>query len=421
MDTQAPRKPTAAVPSVTLLPLKTFLILLLALCLVASAQAQAPVAPGAAPLLTPDALDQLLGPIALYPDSLIALILPASTGPSDIVLAARYVSANADPAQIPNQPWDDSVKALTRYPDLLQWLSQNLDWTTQLGDAFVAQPADVMDAIQQLRARARAAGTLVDTPQQQVVLDNGDISIEPTDANSLYMPEYDPDDVYDEGYGDEGPLITFGPAYPVGPWLDYGIDWRHRGVYRGDWRGGDYRGRGGAGNAGIANASPWYPDPNRAREVRSQGRGYAAVSRPKALPGVTIPHGTRAAGNLSRPAGRDFTGWSRPAVPEAQGRLAAPAEVSHEPAPQGGGLFNEYRRGSDARESSARGQLSRQPPATPAIYRPPAESFSRPAPVRPELERAAPTFERPASAFHVNTGAAAHASSARGAQSRGRR
>ena len=103
--------------------------------------------------LLPEALNQLLAPIALYPDALIALILPASTVPSDLVLAARYISSNGDPAQVVNQPWDDSVKSLVRYPDVVKWMDQNLEWTTQVGEAFLDQPADVMNTIQQLGPR----------------------------------------------------------------------------------------------------------------------------------------------------------------------------------------------------------------------------------------------------------------------------
>ncbi len=112
----------------------------------------------ATPPFSADELNQLLGPIALYPDPLIGLVLPASTAPSDIVLADRYLQQNGDPAQIPNQPWDESVKGLTHYPSLLKWLDENLTWTSQLGEAYVAQPADVMNAIQQLRAKAKADG-----------------------------------------------------------------------------------------------------------------------------------------------------------------------------------------------------------------------------------------------------------------------
>ena len=146
--------------------------------------------------LTQEELKQLVGPIALYPDALIALILPASTVPSDLVLAARFVASKGDPAQAANQPWDDSVKSLVRYPDMVKWMDQNLEWTTQLGEAFLDQPADVMNTIQQLRAQARAAGTLVDTPQQKVVEEQSNIRIVPAEPERIYVPQYDPEVVY---------------------------------------------------------------------------------------------------------------------------------------------------------------------------------------------------------------------------------
>src|SRR6185312_7894233 len=123
----------------------------------------------APPFRPPEELDELFGPIALYPDALIALILPASTVPSDVVMAARYLNSNGDPTKIDDQGWDDSVVDLMHYPDLIKWLDENLSWTKQAGEAFLAQQSDVMNSIQRLRAKARAAGSLVDTPQQQVV------------------------------------------------------------------------------------------------------------------------------------------------------------------------------------------------------------------------------------------------------------
>ncbi|MCX6970355.1 MAG: DUF3300 domain-containing protein [Verrucomicrobia bacterium] len=83
--------------------------------------------------LSPESLQQLLSPIALYPDALIALILPASTVPSDVVLASRFVASNGDPAQIRNQSWDNSVQSLASYPDVVIWMDKNLEWTTSLG------------------------------------------------------------------------------------------------------------------------------------------------------------------------------------------------------------------------------------------------------------------------------------------------
>src|SRR5690606_34554757 len=119
--------------------------------------------------LTAAELDELVGPIALHPDALVALILPAATVPSDIVLAVRELGRGTAAEAMENEAWDDSVKALVRYPERLRWLDENLAWTKRLGEAFVAQPADVMNAIQRLRAKARVAGTLRDNTQQRVV------------------------------------------------------------------------------------------------------------------------------------------------------------------------------------------------------------------------------------------------------------
>ena len=141
-------------------------------------------------------LDQLLGPIALYPDPLIAQILPASTLPTQIVLADRYVSGGGDPNQIDQQPWDPSVQALARYPNVLKWMDDNLNWTTELGQAFLNQQQDVMDSIQRLRQSAFNLGNLQSTPQQQVINDGGYIEIVPADPQVIYVPVYQPDQVY---------------------------------------------------------------------------------------------------------------------------------------------------------------------------------------------------------------------------------
>ena len=104
--------------------------------------------------LSDQQLDQLLGPIALYPDPLIAQILPASALPTQIVLADRYVSGGGDPGQLDAQPWDASVQAVARYPEVLKWMDDNLNWTTELGQAFLNQQPDVMESIQRLRQGA---------------------------------------------------------------------------------------------------------------------------------------------------------------------------------------------------------------------------------------------------------------------------
>ena len=120
-------------------------------------------------LFTPDELDELLAPIALYPDPLIAQMLPAATFVDQIDEAARYIRQYGKDAQIDDQPWDISVKAVTHYPEVLFMMDSKYDWTVSLGQAFINQQQDVMDAIQRLRAEAEAAGNLVSSAQQQVI------------------------------------------------------------------------------------------------------------------------------------------------------------------------------------------------------------------------------------------------------------
>jgi hypothetical protein len=226
-------------------------MILLSSCFTDFLQAQAPPTepPPAPPQSVPQQLSQeelnrLLAPIALYPDALVALILPASTVPSDLVLAARYIASNGDPAQVANRPWDDSVKSLVRYPDVLKWMDQNLEWTTAVGEAFLDQPADVMNSIQELRAEALAAGNLTDTPQQQVVQEETGVRIVPAQPDVIYVPQYDPDVVYAQPDSQNvGPLLTFGAGFAVGSWLNYDCDWGRRSIYVGQWRPGWNRDR----------------------------------------------------------------------------------------------------------------------------------------------------------------------------------
>jgi hypothetical protein len=192
---------------------------------------------------TAEDLDELLSPIALYPDPLLAQILPAATFADQIDLAARYVRQYGKAARIDDQPWDVSVRAVAHYPDVLFMMDQRYDWTASLGQAYAYQPEDVMDAIQRLRAEAMANGNLVSTPEQQVVDEGGFIRIDPVAPDLIYVPQYDPYVVYVEraspGYG----FITFGIGFTIGAWLNRDCDWHgHRIFYHG-WKGGGWIGR----------------------------------------------------------------------------------------------------------------------------------------------------------------------------------
>jgi len=276
---------------------------------IASQPVPPPVQPDAQKL-NAEELARLLAPIALYPDALIAIILPASTVPSDVVLGARYLKSGGDPGQIENQPWDESVQALARYPDVLAWMDESLEWTASLGEAFVEQPADVMNAIQALREQAKAAGNLGDTPQQKVVEEGSAIRIVPADPEVIYVPQYDPQVVY--VYSS---VLTFGPGFFVGPWLCYDFDWNRRCFYRGNWLGwnhdwhnqwnhGPNGNRGGANvvNIDTTNASQWQPSANAQRQINqrqihnngnaryvSARSGAVGAQQPVALGNANIP------------------------------------------------------------------------------------------------------------------------------------
>jgi hypothetical protein len=152
--------------------------------------------------LGPDQLDQLVAPIALYPDSLVAQVLAAATYPAQVVSAEQFVqqSGNYPPEQLASlantQPWDPSIKSLVAFPRVLSDLSQNMDWTTQLGNAYYNQPQDVLGAVQAMRQRAYQAGNLRSTSQLSVVYEPGDIVIAPVSPEVVYVPYYNPWIVY---------------------------------------------------------------------------------------------------------------------------------------------------------------------------------------------------------------------------------
>jgi hypothetical protein len=194
-------------------------------------EAQAPAQPSQAPPYTQqtaDQLQQLVAPIALYPDSLVAQVLAASTFPAEIVEADRWVQANPDlkgdalAQAVDQQTWDPSVKALTAFPTVLGNMDKNISWTSSLGDAYYNQEQGVMDAIQVMRQKAQQAGNLKDTPQQTVQTQDSNIVIQPAQPDVVYVPAYDPWLVY---------------GYPVAAWPGWypypGIWWGGPSLYWG--------------------------------------------------------------------------------------------------------------------------------------------------------------------------------------------
>jgi len=272
---------------------------------------------------TPEQLQRLVAPIALYPDSLVAQILAASTFPEEVVEADRWVQEHPDlkgdalGKAVDEQPWDPSVKALAAFPSVLGNMDKNLSWTSTLGDAYYNQQQDVMDAVQVMRHKAQAAGALKNEQHEVIKEDGPDIDIEPADPEVVYVPAYDPWLIY--GYPIDawpgwypypgiwfgGPYFSFGLGFGIGwfggfgwGWGHWGFDWHHhyamfgggryfsrsRTFYNRDafYRGG-YGGHGGAYGAhggavgGRGNVFNHPGATNRPFEGNRQAaRGYAA-------------------------------------------------------------------------------------------------------------------------------------------------
>jgi Protein of unknown function (DUF3300) len=169
--------------------------------------------------IKPEEIEQLVAPIALYPDELVSQIFMASTYPLEVVEADRWAKQNKNlkgdalAQALEKQDWDPSVRSLVNFPDVLSKMSEKLDWTQKLGDAFLSQQKEVMDAVQRLRAKAEAAGNLKTTEQQKVIVEEKIIKIEPANPQVIYVPTYNPTVVYGAW-----PY----PAYPPYPWYPPG-------------------------------------------------------------------------------------------------------------------------------------------------------------------------------------------------------
>jgi hypothetical protein len=181
-----------------------------------------------APLFSADQLDNLLAPVALYPDPLLAQLLVAATYPDQITKAAKYTRSHSNPTGIDHQKWNVSVKSVAHYPAVIDLMANQIDWTTSLGKAYVTQPDDVMAAVQRLRAEALAAGNLQSNDEIQVVNNGGNIEIWPAQDQSIYVPTYNSDIYF------ESASFDFGPPWVIGAWLNLDFDWpSHRIFYHG--------------------------------------------------------------------------------------------------------------------------------------------------------------------------------------------
>lgn len=328
-----------------------------ALALNAAAPAT-PAAAQSAPLGTAQ-LEQLVAPIALYPDDLMSQMLMASTYPLEVVEAARWSRSNPNvtgfalQGAMAKQRWDPSVKALTAVPQSLQMMNDKIEWTQQLGDAFLGRQSDLLAAVQTLRARADAAGNLKSTPQLTVTkaVQPGPsgapqpvITLAPTDSRVTYVPIYDPGTVYGAWpYPDSAPfawyppgtvtggMLAFGAGLATGAALWGGVDW---------WRGNVIvdPNRFNAFNRTHIASNIWKHDPGRrgaapyrdrvvaanrlgassTAAARDAARNRAALNKSSARPRqadrprAAAPAPTRQAG-ANRPMGTRPAGLNRPA------------------------------------------------------------------------------------------------------------
>ena len=370
-------------------------------------------------------MEKLVAPIALYPDPLIATLLPASVYPLEIVQAARFVADTNNLAKLDAQPWDENVKAVARVPAVIKKMNDDLAWTVELGEAFLAQDKDVMDAIQSMRGKAQKAGTLQTSPQQivtvtnvivektveqkVVVVTNTIVEIQPSNSSVVYVPTYNPTRSITRRplmYVNPYPLLTFGAGMAMGAIIANNCDWHHGGCYHGDVnvdidrnvnrnvnRNGNVNSATGARASSTSGQKKWQPDqsrlsksgsPSAATSARgTEARGWGSGGAGPSAGGGGARPSTGAAGARpstgtagTRPAtgtvgARPSTGTpsaSRPTASPSASRPSPSPSVSQprsSPSPSrassSGSAFGGTSSGSSARDFSSRGGASRQP------------------------------------------------------------
>jgi hypothetical protein len=318
------------------------------------------------PAFTQQELDQMLAPIALYPDPLLSQMLMAATYPLEVVEAARWSRANPSltgksaTEAASSQPWDPSVKSLIAFPQVLQTMDQKIDWTERLGDAFLAQQAQVMDTIQSLRHKANATGLLASSQQADVVQTGDVIEIEAQNPDVVYVPYYEPTLVYGPWWWPDYPPVFWEPWIGYGWYGDFawglGIDVGGD-FFFGSWDWHNHRvyARGSTYHDGVG-AHTWQHDPSHRRGVpyrnaplnqrfgrvpavapRAEFRGYAPPSYTGTSRSEPVQTGplqeprANAFENVGR--GAETRGFSARGHESSPGRMSfpvsAPSHVGH--------------------------------------------------------------------------------------------
>jgi len=318
--------------------------------------------------LSPQELEKLVGPIALYPDDLVGIVLPASTNALQIVSAARFLEKRKkDPKLQPDKNWDTSVLGLLNYPEVIELMNKDLDWTQSLGDAVINQQKDVMNAVQSFRKKAQAVGNLQTNEKQVIVVEKEVIKIVSADPQVIYVPTYQPVTVIYTStpiyYAPPRPVYwstgaAFFTGMFVGSAIRYGTGWgrgsvdinRNVNISGGDRNvniGGGNRpsqqpgGGGGLGGRGGASTQQWKP--SQSSKQRSSARtGHSPSQRPSG--GGRMGGG----GGVSARTGQQGRGGGQ------QARAGSQPSRSRGHSPTGG-----YKSGGSARANSSRGSSSR--------------------------------------------------------------
>jgi Protein of unknown function (DUF3300) len=385
-------------------------LLVCAFALAGTAQEPAAAPAAEAPAFTPDQLDAMTAPIALYPDSLVMQIMMGATYPLEIVEAARWVKANpglegtALEEALKQQDWDVAVKALCGFPDVVTRMNDNLDWTQDLGDAFLAQQADVLDAVQRMRGEAYKAGNLK-TTEQQVVTQQPDkiIVIESADPQVVYVPTYSPQVVYPAPppptyypamYAPPPPgtgMMMFATGMMWGAALSGGCNWgwgssdvnididrntefnrntnvnssrtnvQNKGGGKGSWSH-DPAHRGGVNYKNGQTAQKYGAKGGSTRATQSQARGYSGSG--KSAGATSARQGGASSASRASPAAssRQGTGAAqRPSTSSAQRPASSGQRASASPSRSSGSqsAFGGSRSPSSDRAASSRGSASR--------------------------------------------------------------
>jgi hypothetical protein len=348
-------------------PALTWLVSLatcIALILAPLGAAQAPAASGnaAQAAQAPQAaeLEKLVGPIALYPDDLVTIILPASTNPLQLVQADRFLEKRKKDPKLPiDDRWDESVKSLVNYPEVVKQMSADLDWTTDLGEAVVANQGAVLGAVQAFRRKVATAGNLKTDSKQVVVIEKEVIKIVPADPQVIYVPKYTPATVV---VVSTVPVYAYYPSpypvyyypYPPGAALATGLVWgaamgaawsgNHYGT---NWNGGNNNITINRGNTNINTGNINTGNINRTTSV--QNTAWKSEKKPGQVSTASARPSTTSArvGDATRPS-----------TQAAGGAAQGAATRSQASGTQSGNALGGYGSGSAARADSARGASS---------------------------------------------------------------